>query len=169
MDKDEYLDMLSDEEEWFFSMFYKRFVYLTGLGKDIGTGNYNSDICIIVDRYEDKVKCVKFLQKYLLNDINISLWNVYTTCRIKNDDLSEKAFNQELKCELSAVQPKIIFYFTRDKESSHETVDGIEYVYINIKDVDYMTDENKDAKEYKKIVDNLKKYSLKLVLLRDIE
>ena len=50
MDKNEYLDMLSDEEKQFFSMFYKRFVYLTNLGHDIGTGNYNSDICIIVDK-----------------------------------------------------------------------------------------------------------------------
>ena len=174
MDKDEYLNMLPEDEKLFFSMFYKRFHYLTSLTNmnlDCATGNYNSDICIIVNNYKDKIKCVKFIKSFLFNDVNISLWNVYTTCRIKDETLSEKEYDQMLMCELSAVQPKIIFYFTNDKESfSTEKKSDTEYVYINVKDVDYITDDsNKEEKQYKTFIKKLRSYLLKLVLLRDIE
>ena len=174
MDKDEYLNMLSEDEKSFFSMFYKKFHYLTSISNmdfDCASGNYNSDICIIVDNYKDKIKCVNFMKSFLFNDVNISLWNVYTTCRIKSKELSEKEYNQMLMCELSAVQPKIIFYFTNDKDSFVKEKNGeTEYVYINIKDVDYILDDTKkEEKEYKSFIKKLRSYLLKLVLLRDIE
>lgn len=184
MEYKEYLESLNEKEREYAVNFFKRKEYIDYLNETViqscntpitsSVGNCNSKIAVIVNDHNNMKAVIKFMTP-MLESINISLWNVYTTSIIKEDSGSKEMWEQMIQHEMMAISPMFTFMFTNDKESFIEEDltminKTIRVVYINMDDVNYVLNkDNFKTERYTHVLSGFYKYVLNIIQYRDIE
>lgn len=183
-DYKDYLKSLDLNEKEYTASFFKKKEYIENLNKTAidncngnivsSVGNCNSKIAIVINDYNNLNIVIRFM-KPMLESINTSLWNIYTTCVIKSDSGDSNLWNQMIQYEMNAVSPLFSFMFVNDKQSFTEENYVVfnktfPVVYINLDDVNYVLNkDNFKTERYTYIMNEFYKYVLKIIEYREIE
>lgn len=81
----------------------------------IGYGNVNANICFIFES-EKTLSIMKPLVQKLLNRLQIEFWTLYVTFVNKTEQEYQNKFELLAK-EISAVRPKVVYFFCNGDES----------------------------------------------------
>lgn len=160
------------EEKRYVSSFFKKNNYLSTIQQmgikssellEMGFGNYNTKIMIVITNPLNKKNVLKFLTP-LLEYINISIWNCYLTFYRKCSDM--KICDEILEREKQCIKPEIIINFNDSKTN----YDDIKNITINMNDVKYVLDENNfKTEEYVSIMKGVYAFLPKLIPFKELE
>jgi hypothetical protein len=175
-DFDAYLAQLDIpvEEKRYASSFLKKNHYLNVIQQmgiqssktnmlEMGFGNFNSKIMIVVSNPSEKKTVLKFLTP-LLEKINISIWNCYLTFyrKCSNMQVCDEILEREKQC----ICPEVIIRFNNGATN----YDNLKNITISIDDVKYVLDENNfQSNEYISIMKGIYSFLPKLIPFKELE
>jgi hypothetical protein len=163
------------EEKRYASSFLKKNSYLNQIQQmgimsknspevlEMGFGNFNTKIMIVVANPSEKKIVLKFLTP-LLERINISIWNCYLTFyqKCSNTNVCDELFEREKQC----IKPEVIIRFN----NSETNYDDIKNITINMDDVKYVLNgDNFQTEEYISIMKGVYAFIPKLIPFKELE
>lgn len=174
---DAYLAQLDipNEQKRYASSFLKKNNYLNQIQQmgimsnnspellEMGFGNFNTKIMIVVANPSEKKTVLKFLTP-LLERINISIWNCYLTFyrKCSNMQVCDEILEREKQC----INPEIIITFNNGATN----YDDLKNITISIDDVKYVLDENNfQSSEYINTMKGVYSFLPKLIPFKELE
>lgn len=163
------------EEKRYASSFVKKNSYLSQIQQmgitnmdspellEMGFGNFNTKIMVVVANPNEKKTVLKFLTP-LLDRINISIWNCYLTFYNKCSNM--KINGEILEREIQCINPEIVIVFNHDQTDYSD----LKNITINIEDVKYVLNEdNFQTEEYISIMKGVYSFLPKLIPFKELE
>lgn len=156
---------INKEDKKFVYDFYNKFYYLGELNENIiadlndkisiGYGNYNSKIMIVLSSENILEETITVI-KPIIENINISLWNVYITV-VKKSEATYDKYDAAILNEINAVNPSLLYVIDKDIQSYYSISKGMNNMprlkdvstkFINEEDILFLADKsNKESQE----------------------
>lgn len=156
---------INKEDKKFVYDFYNKFYYLGELNENIiadlndkisiGYGNYNSKIMIVLSSENILEETITVI-KPIIENINISLWNVYITV-VKKSEATYDKYDAAILNEINAVNPSLLYVIDKDIQSYYNISKGMNNMprlkdvstkFINEEDILFLADKsNKESQE----------------------
>lgn len=163
------------EEKRYASSFSKKNSYLNQIQQmgimsmkspevlEMGFGNFNTKIMIVVANPSEKKTVLKFLTP-LFDRINISIWNCYFTFYRKCSDMN--ICDEILEREKQCIKPEIVIRFN----NGITNYDDLKNITISMDNVNYVLNgDNFQTEEYVNIMKGVYAFIPKLIPFKELE
>lgn len=173
---------INKEDKKFVYDFYNKFYYLGELNENIiadlndkisiGYGNYNSKIMIVLSSENILEETITVI-KPIIENINISLWNVYITV-VKKSEATYDKYDAAILNEINAVNPSLLYVIDKDIQSYYNISKGMNNMprlkdvstkFINEEDILFLADKSNKESQKEEWQSTMQKIWLSLRLM----